>query len=138
MTPEERNRYYEVFMDDMRRDQKLIAESVMALVDRLDRMEPQLGQVVATVAILEVHAVDAQRRLGGLETDVQKLDAKVDKLDTKVDKLDTKVDGLDAFAGQAQLRLERIERHVQLPTPVGPSPLRKPTRRASPKHGKKS
>jgi hypothetical protein len=43
MTPEERNRYDETVMDDMRGDQKVIAESVMALVDRLARSAHAAG-----------------------------------------------------------------------------------------------
>lgn len=117
MMSEERTRY-EVLLENIETNVKLIAEAQGGLSQRLDRMEARFearfDQLETNVNILAVKVDGLAVKVDGLATKVDRLETKVDRLETKVDGLETKVDGLEIFAADTKGRLTRIEGHLQL------------------------
>ncbi len=101
MTLEERARY-EVLLEDLQKDVRLIAEGHVALTERLDRtearFEQRFEQVEQQIMVLDV-----------------KLTQKIDALDTKVDALDVKLtQKVDALDTKLSAELSRIATHLGL------------------------
>jgi chromosome segregation ATPase len=99
MMTEERTRF-EVLLESIETQVKVIAEGHGALVARTDELVEGQRALVA--------------RLDRIETKVDVLESRFSRLETKVEGLETKVDGLEVFAIDAQGRLKRIETHLQL------------------------
>lgn len=115
MMTEERERF-QVLLEDIQTNMRVLAEAQGAAVERFDRMDT---------------------RFDTLETRFDRLEIRFDVLATKVDGLETKVDGLEVFASDAQRRLKRIEGHLELNGSSRSSPRQKATRTAPPKRRKK-
>ena len=116
MTTEERTRF-EVLLENVQIDIRVIAEAQGALVERMDRTEARLDRHEA--------------RFDRLDLRVAVLDTKVDALDAKVDALDAKV---DARFANIQQWIERIATHLGLdgvPRP-GTRPRRGTAKRRKP------
>jgi len=111
MTDEER-----VLVENLVRNNRLLADGLVAVNERLDRFEG---------------------RFDGIEGRFDGLDAKVDlltfetqqrfkQIETKVDGLETKVDGL---ASETRRRFTRIEVHLELNGSRSPSTKKRPPAR---------
>ena len=108
MTTEERTRF-EVLLENVQTDIRVIAEAQGALVERMDRTEARLDR----------H-----------EARFDRLELRVAVLDTKVDALDAKVDALDARVASSQQWIERIATHLGLDG--APRPRRGTAKRRKP------
>jgi chromosome segregation ATPase len=114
---EDRTRF-EVLLESIQRDVKVIAEAHGALAERLDRFETRLDrlegrfeQVAIQVAVLDAKVNALETRVNALETRVNALETRVNALETRVNALETK---LDALSADTQHRLQRIETHLGL------------------------
>ena len=107
---EERTRF-EVLLESIETQVKVIAEGHGALVERSDALAEGQRALVERLDRMERRF---ETRFDVLESRFTRLETKVDGLETKVDGLEAKVDGLEVFASDAQGRLKRIETHLQL------------------------
>ena len=114
---EDRTRF-EVLLESIQPDVKVIAEAHGALAERLDRFETRLDRL--------------EGRFDQVAIQVAVLDAKVNALETWVNALETK---LDALSADTQHRLQRIETHLGLD---GSPRSRKRRQRGTPKRRKAS
>lgn len=89
MTAEDRTRF-EVLLESLQRDVKVIAEGYGALSERLDRVELRLDRLEDRFEQVEMH--------------IAVLEAKVNILEAR----------LDSLSVDTQFRLERIEAHLGL------------------------
>ena len=119
---EERARY-EVLLEDLQKDVRLIAEGHVALTERLDRtearFEQRFEQVEQQIMVLDVKFT-------------QKIDALDAKVTQKIDALDAKVtQQVDALDTKLSAELSRIATHLGLngaPRPQKRSQRRRKTR----------
>jgi chaperonin cofactor prefoldin len=119
MMTEERTRF-EVLLESIETQVKVIAEGHGVLVERSDALAERL---------------DRMERRFEIRFDV--LESRFTGLETKVDGLETKVDGLEVFASDAQGRLKRIETHLQLKHASRSVPRHAATRAAPSKRRRK-
>jgi len=93
----------------------------MNIEERFHRLEALMEDLVTKVTVIaEGHGalVEGQRMLAEglarLDARVERVEIKSDLLEIKFDRLNGRIDGLDGFARDAQQRLKRIERHLEL------------------------
>jgi chromosome segregation ATPase len=124
MTAEDRTRF-EVLLESVQHDVRVIAEGHGALVERLDRVETRLDQLEARVDrnAIQIAVIDAR---------VNSLEKRIAALEKRVDTLDTRVDSLRA---DTQHQLARVEAHLEIDEP--PRPGTRP-QRGAPKRRKPS
>lgn len=115
LTAEDRIRF-DVLLEDVQRNVKVIAEGHGALVERLDRVEIRLERLEGRFEQIAIH-------VAVLETRSNALEAKFNALDTK----------LDSLSVDTRHRLQRIEAHLGL---EGTSRSGKRSPRDSPKRRK--
>ena len=115
---------YEVLLEDLQRDVRLIADGHVALTERLDRTEAKFEQrferVEQQIMVLDVKV---NQKIDALDAKVDALDAKVTQ---KVDALDAKVDALDM---KLSAELSRIATHLGLNDAPRPRPRQRPRKR---------
>ena len=148
MMDEQRTRF-EVMLEDMDRNVRVLTESTRAVAAALADMrhdftrrfdEIDLKFVGMTIEIrdLKTEVSTLGGKVDNLETRVDRLEAKVDNLAVRVDRLEAfttdaapRLERLEAFATDAAPRLARIENHLRLNKPL---PFREKTRTGPSKH----
>ena len=104
---------FSVLLENIDRNQQVLAEGHIATIERIDRMESRFDRRFDTletkVVLLEVFAADAKQRFDGIETKIDRLETKVDQIDARIGRVETKVDQLDARVGRLETKVDQID-----------------------------